>query len=152
MADSKSPPAGLPTFDQLIQPTVRALRDLGGSANIEELNEKLSDLLKLPEEILAFRREGAGMNEVPYRAAWARTYLRRGGFAEPTARGVWTLTQTGRGVSDGELANLPKRVRAEKRGKGKAKQSDNEQAALDSVISAEYSWKEELLRAHPERN
>lgn len=152
MADSKSAPPGLPTFDQLIVPTVRALRELGGSASIEELNEKLSELLDLSEDILAFRREGAGMNEVPYRAAWARTYLRRGGFAEPTTRGVWTLTENGRTVADAELITLPKRVRSKKRENSEKSGVDKDANSVATAVASEFAWKHEfleVLRAMP---
>jgi hypothetical protein len=72
----------IPSFDQLMMPTVQALRLLGGSASIEELNQKVIEVLGLPEEIASYRRAGASENEVLYRAAWARTYLRRDGILE----------------------------------------------------------------------
>src|SRR4051794_20443798 len=96
----------IPTFDELLVPTVHALRELGGSATVDELAEKITALMKLPEEVVAYRREGAGTNEVPYRAAWARTYLKRDGVLERTARGVWALTPRGRDIGDQELLGV----------------------------------------------
>ena len=96
MVRPKRSSSEIPTFDQMIIPTVRALRELGGSAGVEELGERIAQLMKLSDEIMAHRREGAGTNEVPYRAAWARTYLKRDGVLERTARGVWALTLRGR--------------------------------------------------------
>ena len=86
-----NPPPQLPTFDQLIAPTVHALRALGGSANIEEVDAKVAELMSLSDKVLSYRREGESRNEVPYRAAWARNYLKRDGVLERTARGVWAL-------------------------------------------------------------
>jgi restriction system protein len=130
----------------LIIPIVKALRALGGSASIEELNDKMTEILALPEDVLAFRRDGAGMNEVPYRAAWARTYLRRGGLAEPTLRGVWTLTSLGRTVGDSELISLPKRVRVSKsEGNKKANAKEASDTSVADDANEELSWKQELL-------
>ncbi len=136
-------PSQLPTFDQLIVPTVHALRALGGSANIEELGEKITELMGLSDEVLGYRREGASTNEVPYRAAWARTYLKRDGILERTARGVWALTSRGRDVTDAELAGVPVRVRRMQTATRAAKAG--EEADAEEEIAAEQSWKDRLL-------
>ena len=133
----------LPTFDQLIAPTIHALRALGGSANIDELGEKIAELMGLSDEVLGYRREGASMSEVPYRAAWARTYLKRDGILERTARGVWALTLRGRDVTDAELAGVPVRVRKMQAVARAAKAG--EEADAQEEIAAEQTWKDRLL-------
>ena len=132
----------LPTFDQLIVPTVHALRALGGSAGIEELGEKVAQLMKLSDEVLGYRRESASMNEVPYRGAWARTYLRRDGVLERTARGVWALTPRGRDIDDATLAGTPARVR---KAQAAARAARTEEEDAEQEVAAEQSWKEHLL-------
>lgn len=134
-------PSGLPTFDQLIAPTVHALRSLGGSAGIEELGEAIVATLKLSEKVVAYRREGAAVNEVLYRAAWARTYLRRDGCVEPVSRGVWALTPRGRSVTDQELLGVPTRVK---------RQASLEAEIIglppiDETLAEVIGWKEHLL-------
>jgi restriction system protein len=131
----------LPTFDQLLAPTVRALRELGGSASVEELTQKIARVMGLSDEIMSYRREGAGTNEVAYRGAWARTYLKRDGVLERTARGVWALTPRGREISDEELRGIPARVR-KLDAIAKAGQSGDD---AEEEIAAEQSWKERLL-------
>jgi restriction system protein len=42
----------LPSFDELIVPTVKALVALGGSGSIEEINTKVYEIAKLTDEIL----------------------------------------------------------------------------------------------------
>ncbi len=42
----------VPAYDQLMVPLFTALRELGGSASISEIDEKVGELLSLPEEIL----------------------------------------------------------------------------------------------------
>jgi len=142
MARPKHPSSKIPTFDQLIIPTVHALRELGGSASVQELREKIAQLMKLSDEILAYRREGAGTNEVPYRAAWARTYLKHDGALEKTARGVWALTLKGREISDEELLGVPLRVR---KLRPAARATAQEEENLEEEVAAEQSWKEQLL-------
>ena len=142
MARPKRSSFEIPTFDQLIIPTVRALRELGGSAGVEELGERIAQLMKLSDEIMAYRREGAGTNEVPYRAAWARTYLKRDGVLERTARGVWALTLRGREISDEELLGVPPRVR---KLRPPANRTAREEENVEEEVAAEQSWKEQLL-------
>ena len=43
----------LPTFDRLMNPLLRALRALGGSGSVEEIYEKVVELEKLPEDVVA---------------------------------------------------------------------------------------------------
>lgn len=42
----------VPTFDQLLNPTLAALQALGGSASIRELVESVISDLKLPREVV----------------------------------------------------------------------------------------------------
>lgn len=104
----------LPSFDKFIIPTVRALRALGGSASIDELNAWVINDMRLSEEVATYRRKTASVNEVPYRMAWARTYLKQGGVIERTARGIWALTSLGRDIPDSDLNAIPGRVRKAK--------------------------------------
>ena len=104
-------PLPLPSFDKFIIPIVHALRALGGSASVDELNTRVIQDLSLSDEVATYRRKTASVNEVPYRMAWARTYLKNGGVLERTARGVWALTTHGREVSDADLKSIPTRVR-----------------------------------------
>lgn len=131
----------LPTFDQLLAPTVRALRELGGSASVEELTQRIAQIMGLSDEVMSYRREGAGNNEVAYRGAWARTYLKRDNVLERTARGVWALTPRGREISDEELRGIPARVR-KLDAIAKARQSGDD---AEEEVAAEQSWKERLL-------
>ncbi len=140
---AKTVRARLPSFDQLLFPTVVALRALGGSANVKELSDKIALDLQLPEEILGFRRPTASMNEVPYRAAWARTYLKRRGYVENTARGVWTLTQLGRDALPADIAQVPRDVRR----LSAAGSLDTPKTEAEAEIASEESWKARLLES-----
>ena len=43
----------LPTFDELFNPLIRALRALGGSGSIQELYDKVIELEQLPEAVVS---------------------------------------------------------------------------------------------------
>lgn len=143
MARLNPPGSSVPRFDQLLVPTVKALRSLGGSAGIQELTTKIAEQMALTEEVLAFRREKATVNEVPYRAAWARTYLRMDGVVQKTARGVWALTPRGRDINDEELISLPTRVR-NKRTQDRQSVSGDEIEVVRE-LDIEQDWRGELL-------
>ncbi len=85
----------VPTIGDLMNPLITALRDLGGSGSIDEINQRVVQNLKLPEEaLLVLHDPDAGnQTEVQYRLAWARTYLKRYGALANSSRGVWSLTK-----------------------------------------------------------
>jgi len=90
----------LPTFDRLMNPLLRALKALGGSGSIEEIYDKVVEIEKLNDEVLAQLHdpERSTQTEVGYRLAWARTYLRKFGLLENSARGVWSLSAKAKNV------------------------------------------------------
>jgi restriction system protein len=81
-------------------PTIEALRAIGGSGSIRDIDEKIAELTNLSEEQRT-RLHGAGpQTEFEYRSAWARTRLKQLGAIENTARGVWALTEHGREATE----------------------------------------------------
>jgi restriction system protein len=42
----------LPTFDELLVPTIKALQELGGSGSIEEINSKVYVIAEISDETL----------------------------------------------------------------------------------------------------
>ncbi len=82
------------TFDQLMNPMLKALHKLGGSGSIDEIYEAVVELEHFDEEMLSVMHnpERSNQTEVGYRLAWARTYLKKAGFLDNSSRGVWALT------------------------------------------------------------
>lgn len=99
----------VPRYDVLMNPLIRALRDLGGSGSVDEIYEKVVEMVKLPEDVLAVLHdpESGNQTEVQYQLAWARTYLKRFGLLESSRRGIWALTKKAESTSQIE----PKEVR-----------------------------------------
>ena len=64
-------------YDELMNPVLQALKLLGGSGTIEEINDKVAELTKIPSEQLEILHnpEKGGMTEIEYRLMWTQTYL-----------------------------------------------------------------------------
>ena len=82
-------------YHQMLLPTLKALQDLGGSANIDELDSQVIENMQFSEEICNIpHKENSTETEVEYRLAWARTYLKKYGLIDNSSRGVWSFTET----------------------------------------------------------
>jgi len=82
------------------------LETLGGSANIDELDTRVIDIMQLPEEMRnVLHKESGTLTEVQYRLAWARTYLKKYGLIDNSARGVWSFAEAFDGNIDGLSAD-----------------------------------------------
>lgn len=88
--------APIPKVEDFYVPTVRALRHLGGSASIEEIQDRLVEMEGLTQEQLDLTYPTSGDQIVPDRMSWARTYLKIAGLVASGGRGIWVLTDDGR--------------------------------------------------------
>lgn len=144
---------GLPDLPGMMLVTIEALRDLGGSATIQELDERVIELEGVSEEEQSFAMpRDENRPRVNYYLAWARTYLKRGGALENSARAVWALTEAGSSIvtieetrAIYELVNLEERARAKaKRGAAKSTGIEVEEA-VDTESGDTKDWKSQLL-------
>ncbi len=83
-----------PTQLELIEPTFKALHELGGSANINEIRDKVIEMLHLSDEVVDEQHYGnaSQQTELEYQLAWARTRLKTYGAIINSKRGVWMIT------------------------------------------------------------
>jgi restriction system protein len=109
-----TPEAKPPSFDDLMNPLLEALRSLGGSGSIDEIYSRTVELLALPEEVVSrlHNPEKGSETEISYRLAWARTYLNKFGLLENSSRGVWALTEKARDVDRVDTSQVIRAVRA----------------------------------------
>jgi restriction system protein len=99
----------IPTFDELIIPTVQALLQLGGSGSVEEINNKVYEIAAIPENILQIPHGEEGTkNEVDYRLAWSKTYLKKFGLLENSSRGIWALAKSDIDIKNRRYRNKKK--------------------------------------------
>lgn len=136
----------LPTFDELIVPTIKALLDLGGSGTIEEINERVYQIANIPDETLQILHGENGLQrEVDYRLAWSRTYLKKYGLLDNSARGIWALTKSDLNIDQIYSDQIVRTVREQhKQAEQKNKKEANEEAEITEKIE-ETNWKEQLL-------
>lgn len=135
----------VPTYDTFMNPVIQALKSLGGSGTIEEINNKVVELTHLtPQQLEVLHDpERGSQTEVEYRLAWARTYLKKYGILENSARGVWALTSKG-GQRDSVNVAEVKRFVADQL-KRNEKDPITTNLELNASESVE-SWKNELLQ------
>ncbi len=139
------------SYNQLFEPTIRALKQLGGSGSIDEIEETIIEILQLTEAEINDIHRG-NTTKLEYRLAWARTYLKRYGLLDNSARGVWALTE--KGLKDQKIDDLEIRQYVSKAAKTfshyeyqNAQQDiQNEENILEiSNEVSELTWQEELL-------
>jgi restriction system protein len=138
----------MPPYDRLFNPTLTALRELGGSGSIEEIAEQvITDLKPLPEVIQQSHGRG-GQSELEYRLAWSRTYLKKFGLITNSDRGVWSLTEAGRNVDQVNPREIVRHVQSLTRGRpsdGKVrKTSDDRQDAVTEAEDEVAGWRDQL--------
>lgn len=89
MAKKKKYP-GVPTVSDLYIPVIEALIKLEGSGNIEEINEKVYEIMKLSDDVLNIMHDNS-RTKIEYRLAWARSILKMQGLLENSSRSIWAL-------------------------------------------------------------
>lgn len=137
--------SSVPTFDSMLIPTIQALQALGGSGTIEEIYEQVMQLLNLPDQVLEITHGSTSQSEVEYRLAWSRTYLKKYGLPENSARGVWSLVSTSINPDDLDARKIVKAVRDVDKKKSIASDlSDEPSEAIET--SDELAWQQQLHR------
>lgn len=84
----------VPQYDDLMNPTIQALKNLGGQANIRSIEKEVSKILGLSELEKSDIHRGT-TTKLVYRLAWSRNYLKRFGLVDRVNRGIWKLTPAG---------------------------------------------------------
>ncbi|HEX5506641.1 MAG TPA: restriction endonuclease [Thermomicrobiales bacterium] len=140
----------VPKYQEMFNPLLQAIKRLGGSATISELDEEVTKSLALTDEELAEPHDER-QTELEYRLAWARTYLKGYGLLDNSARGVWVVTPKGNEVEKVDPQEVLRFFRGHTRGKRKAKvpgatehSALGERVEVGEAILAQ-TWRDELL-------
>ncbi|MCC7077444.1 MAG: restriction endonuclease [Acidimicrobiia bacterium] len=133
--------AKIPKWDEVLWPTIRAMRELGGSANIGEIAEKVIEQENFTPEQQAVMHGDGPQSEIEYRLAWARTHLKNVGALENSARGVWALTEFGRTATEAETVQADKNWRKTYFEEYRQNRTDEPGLPEDD----EPTWEDELL-------
>ncbi|MCE1187576.1 MAG: restriction endonuclease [Ignavibacteria bacterium] len=133
----------IPTFDALMIPVLLALKDLGGSGTIDEINEKVYEIAHIPKEIIEIPHSRGYRNIVEYRLTWTKSYLKKAGLIESSSRGVWALTDAELDIASVDIAAIVKSVRALSR--KEAVDGLEELTTDENTIEDAPDWKSGLL-------
>lgn len=107
---------GLPDLPGMMLVVIEALKALGGSASIQELDERVVELEGISEEEQSLMMPNGQYRRLNYYLSWARTYLKRGNALENSSRGVWALTDEGEKITTiVQTREIQKQVNAEER-------------------------------------
>jgi restriction system protein len=145
--------------DDFYLPTLRLLEALGGSASIEEMEQRLVDEFKFSDSELAESHEKSGTPIILNKMAWSRSYLKVAGFLANERRGVWLLTESGRNALLAGEAAVHAGVAAAMREYNLRRKAASEASAAEEVSPDELSfeaavttedvgdWRDQLLAA-----
>jgi restriction system protein len=127
-------------------PCLQATRELGGSATGREMNERAMELAGLSEAQQAIPHgTESRMSEVEYRLNWARTYLKGIGALVNSSRGVWSLTDHGRALTEAAMQAETRTWKARINERHRAPRGGGQQADEEEAETAEMSWKDVLI-------
>jgi len=138
----------LPTYDEMMNPLLEALKQLGGSGTINEINEKVFEIMKLPNDVLEIPHgENGSRGEVEYRLAWTRTYLKRVGLLENSSRGIWALSTKHKDIEKVNPKEIVNEVRTLDKIE-KQENSDNQLFDNNDIDAPEEvkNWRNDLKR------
>lgn len=130
----------MPNHLELMNPTLDSLRELGGSATIDELVQHVVDRLNLPREITEVPHGKGSKTEVEYRLAWVRTNLKKYGLLTNSERGVWALTPDGVKARDIDPRAVSRALRRQERENKRAPEDDD-----TDDDQGDPTWRESLL-------
>ena len=81
----------------MINPTLRALRQSGGTGSNDAIRNEVVRIMELSEAQVqaTFRRQAKDVRRIDNRLDWVKVYLGTTGFIKRLACGKWALTQEG---------------------------------------------------------
>ena len=131
----------IPKFDDLFNPLLKALHNLGGSASILELEDEVAKILNLSDADVDEIYKGS--TKFSYKLAWARSYLKRYGVIDNSIRGVWGLTSEGKKCHSIDKDVVKKKVKTLSREAGSHINKKKGNISIPEL--SEQVWKRKLL-------
>ncbi len=127
--------ADVPNFQELMNPTLRAIRALGGSASIAEIvNRVIEDMGLSAQVVQAPHTDGRHRTRLEYNLGWSRTYLKDYGLLDNSRRGVWSLTALGIDTESVDPEDVVRAYRKRRDGsRGKSDVGGPTEESLDAV-------------------
>jgi restriction system protein len=140
----------IPRWKSLLWPTLEAVKALGGSGSIQEIETKVAELIGATEAQQAVPHGEGRYTEINYRLAWCRTYLKGVGLLTSAGRGVWAITEQGRQATPADMDKVEGYYRNLRKARRQAELADAGQADDDGPDGAGEEiggdWRDELLK------
>jgi restriction system protein len=144
-------------YDDLFNPLIKALKKLGGSGAVSEMEEEVAQILSLSDEAInEIHREST--TKLTYRLAWARNYLKRYDILDNSSRGVWALTEKGQKTNEVDQEKVKRAVikkDKEERNKKPEVAVDEPQIENTTEEIEEFGWQDKLIQTireiHPDQ-
>lgn len=136
-----------PDHFELIIPTIKALKIMGGSATTDEITNKVIEIEKYNDEIINVPQKGdKSRTQLEYRLAWARTYLKKflNGI-EDTSRGLWSLTEVGHKLDISDPKRIIEDIKKNKNTNSKVFSKENGKKVDVEAVENIEAWKDKLL-------
>lgn len=134
MASDANTKIDVPAYHEMLWPTLHALKQLGGSGTIQEIMGRVVEIAGYTEaQQGVLHGEGPG-TEIGYRLHWARSYLKKVDAIANSSRGIWAITDSGRRLSEADMAAIPVTVRKMSSRKSAASIEPAEEAPTDIAL------------------
>lgn len=162
----------VPAYHELMWPTLKALKALGGSATNQELLDKIIELENFPEDVQKYSPDGRHI-KLETNCSWARSYLKKYGAINNSTMGTWIILDKGEEIKQGDIDSICTQVKKisheerrektllekEKQEKRIARAEMKNSANINGIEEAievdteEEDWKDQLLstlhKIHP---
>jgi hypothetical protein len=141
----------VPAFDEMMQPLLDALMELGTDSTLARVRERVAQLLRLSEAQLAVLHKPRGNDKrtkFEYNLAWTCTYMKNAGYINNIKRGKWGLTDLGRITRHIDPEQVKRKVRTYRSGKNGDAVTVPE--AQDDIEEVEIETSEETSISHTE--
>lgn len=136
-------PKDFPTYETLMEPTIVAIRELGGSGTIREIVLKIIENSRFPDAYINVMQPNQPYTMLEYRASWARTYLKYAGVLINNQKGVWALTKFGKSF---DLKNLTKLMQDTKKQLAvRFPPKQKEDGDVPNSEERDQAWKDDLI-------
>lgn len=137
----------IPKYTDLLEPLFAALKKLGGSGSLEEIDDTVAEILAIPEELLNIphNSQRSSQSEFQYQMAWARTYLKKFGLIDNSVRGVWSIVPAQSHVNHIDPITIVRTVREASRAERVINQPEVELGNSEEELPEEVrTWRDTL--------
>lgn len=135
---------GIPNYRRFMWPVLCAVRELGGSARISEIVEKVIENEGFTEEQMEVQHELSGGSVLEGRMGFARSALKSIGALDNSERGVWSLTRRGDTATKEQIKDWQREAERE-RARRKKEADEAEVLSDDEDADDPDRWRNDLL-------